>query len=80
MDKIRLRWACRRGMLELDLLLSPFLENAFGHLKADQQQLFELFLAENDQDLYAWILGFRDCPIEKFHPLLTEIRRYHAIE
>jgi antitoxin CptB len=80
MDKTRLRWACRRGMLELDLLLSPFLENAFSHLNTDQQQLFELFLTENDQDLYAWILGFKDCPIENFYPLLTEIRRYHAIK
>jgi len=26
MSKPKLRWACRRGMLELDILLAPFVE------------------------------------------------------
>jgi len=52
----RLRWACRRGMLELDLILLPFLENRFGQLSAEQQQLFETLLRCEDQDLFSWFL------------------------
>ncbi|MGB0898839.1 MAG: succinate dehydrogenase assembly factor 2, partial [Psychrobium sp.] len=32
LDKPRLRWACRRGMLELDVLFSPFVEEAWDDL------------------------------------------------
>lgn len=48
----RLRWQCRRGMLELDLLLSPFVEKHYLGLSASDQQLFEELLSYQDQDLY----------------------------
>lgn len=48
----RLRWQCRRGMLELDLLLLPFLEKQYVNLSACNQLLFEQLLSYQDQDLY----------------------------
>ncbi len=60
MNKIippRLRWACRRGMLELDLLLSSFLEEAFLNLSEHDQALFIQLLEANDQDLFLWLTG-----------------------
>ena len=51
-----LRWKCRRGMLELDLLLAPFLENKFSSLSEDEQLLFTRLLDENDQDLFNWLI------------------------
>ncbi|WP_028885906.1 succinate dehydrogenase assembly factor 2 [Teredinibacter turnerae] len=56
MDINRLRWASRRGMLELDLVLLPFLENHFHSLTAEEQQLFETLLECEDQDLFNWFL------------------------
>lgn len=56
MDLNRLRWATRRGMLELDLVLLPFLENIFPSLSDDHQALFETLLACEDQDLFNWFL------------------------
>ncbi len=53
----KLRWSCRRGMLELDLLLLPFLEKVFPNLLADKQVIFERLLACTDQDLYGWLIG-----------------------
>ena len=32
-NKARLRWACRRGMLELDVLFMPFVEEAWDEVK-----------------------------------------------
>ncbi|BBB15060.1 response regulator receiver domain protein [Candidatus Rickettsiella viridis] len=48
----RLRWQCRRGMLELDLLLLPFVEKHYAGLSASDQELFEELLSYQDQDLY----------------------------
>lgn len=56
MDLNRLRWASRRGMLELDLILSPFVENVYPTLSPDDQRLFEQLLESEDQDLFNWFL------------------------
>ena len=34
-DKRRLKWACRRGMLELDVLFEPFVEQAYDELSEE---------------------------------------------
>ncbi len=57
----RLKWACRRGMLELDVLFLPFVEEAFGHLDLHQQEVFERLLTCDDPDLFAWFMGHQEC-------------------
>ncbi len=56
MDTKHLRWACRRGMLELDLILLPFLENVVPGLSDEEQHLFEKLLECEDQDMFGWFL------------------------
>ena len=50
-------WACRRGMLELDLVLTPFARDCWDSLSVQEQDDFEQLLTYHDQDLYQWILG-----------------------
>lgn len=50
--KRRLLYRSRRGMLELDLLLVPFVENRFEHLTIAQQRLFERLLNLEDVELH----------------------------
>ena len=57
----RLKWACRRGMLELDVLFMPFVEEAFDDLSYEDQELFEKLLTCDDPDLWAWIMGHEEC-------------------
>jgi antitoxin CptB len=57
----RLKWACRRGMLELDILLLPFVEQAYQDLSETQQATFERLLACDDPDLFAWFMGHQQC-------------------
>lgn len=57
MSKPRLRWACRRGMLELDVLLAPFVEQGYDALSEPQKHIFERLLACDDPDLFAWFMG-----------------------
>ena len=55
-DINRLRWHCRRGMLELDVLLGPFLEDRFRGLALEDQQRFETLIAGEDQDIFSWMM------------------------
>lgn len=50
----RLRWSCRRGMLELDVLLGGFLEGAYLDLSAHDQAVYVRLLDCNDQELFEW--------------------------
>ncbi|MGS0536311.1 FAD assembly factor SdhE [Pseudoalteromonas sp. SaAl2] len=60
-SKARIRWACRRGMLELDVLFMPFVEEAFDSLSAQQQAVFQRLLEADDPDLFAWFMGHQEC-------------------
>ncbi len=53
----RLQWQCRRGMLELDVLLERFLAQRYQYLSAVQQQLFVRLLTCADQDLWNWLVA-----------------------
>lgn len=52
----RLRWACRRGMLELDIILNDFMDTQFFVLTLGQQKSFEQLLSCTDQELFRWLV------------------------
>ena len=51
------RWQCRRGMLELDLLLNNFVDKSAASLTHQQKKSFELLLSYPDQTLLDLLLG-----------------------
>ncbi|GAA5316190.1 MAG: succinate dehydrogenase assembly factor 2 [Candidatus Pelagadaptatus aseana] len=53
-------WASRRGMLELDLVLLPFLENVYESLEQEDKERYWALLDSEDQDLFAWFLKRTD--------------------
>jgi len=57
MSDAQLRWQCRRGMRELDLLLKDYLENDYPQTSEDQKQAFRELLALPDPDLIGYLLG-----------------------
>ena len=52
----RTYWHSRRGMLELDLILIPFVENHLRKISAEDQQLYVSFLKEEDNDMFSWFM------------------------
>lgn len=70
----RLRWNCRRGMLELDILLANFLQTQFEKLSVHDQDLFEELLRCEDQDLYVWLVVKEPPADPRFVALLEKIR------
>lgn len=55
-DLKRIYWASRRGMLELDLILVPFVEQCLPSASADVQQAYVRLLESEDTELFAWFL------------------------
>ena len=52
----RMRWAARRGMLELDLVLEPFVQGRYAALAEGDRARFQRLMRCEDQDLFAWFL------------------------
>ena len=75
----RAKWASRRGLLELDLLLAPFVTEAFLELNAVLRQDYRELLFQDDQDLMEWIMGRSAITEVRFVPVIEEIRRFHGI-
>ena len=70
----RLQWQCRRGMLELDLYLTKFLEKKYQYLSDEQKMLFESLLSEPDPVLLAWFTGQLTPKDAGMMALVAEIR------
>ena len=58
----RLRWQCRRGLLELDILFVRFLDERYATLSAAEQASFHCLLEQPDQTLLAWFQGQQEPP------------------
>lgn len=52
----RLRWRCRRGMRELDVLLQRYLDQRYSSASQEEQQAFEALLELPDPQLFAWVV------------------------
>ena len=74
MDRNRLFWASRRGMLELDIILQAFLENAYDQLTSEEQALYQDLLGCEDQDLFAWLMGREEPEDEATATIIAIIR------
>jgi antitoxin CptB len=53
----KLRWKCRRGMKELDLLLLEYLERHYLQADPVAQQAFTRILELQDPEIYSLLLG-----------------------
>ena len=60
-SKPKIKWACRRGMLELDVLFEPFVDEAYDALSDEKKATFQRLLACEDPDLFAWFMGHQEC-------------------
>lgn len=60
----KLRWQCRRGMLELDLIFREFLDCRYEQLEEENKWQFVELLTHSDQDLQSWLLN-KTSPADK---------------
>lgn len=73
----RLKWRCRRGMKELDLLLLPFVESGYHTLSEHEVAILEIMLEEPDPDLYSWLADYC-CPLNiEWQKICEKIREFN---
>lgn len=55
MDEAKLKWRCRRGVKEFDVLFNRFLESEYPNLTEQQQAYFHALLDEQDPIIMDWL-------------------------
>jgi antitoxin CptB len=56
-NRSRLRWLCRRGSLELDLILSRYLDRRYEAASVEERRLFETLLDLPDPELQRFFIA-----------------------
>lgn len=72
--KAKILWQCRRGMLELDLMLGSFVEKKCDALTEIQQTALESLLSLSDPMLYALLMGHEISTDEEIARLVAAIQ------
>lgn len=71
----RLRWSCRRGLLELDLVLQQFLSEEYPFLDVNQRRTLNRLLGLPDNDLLDLAMGRADTTDEAFGEIVQLMRK-----
>jgi antitoxin CptB len=70
-DLKQIYWRSRRGMLELELKLVPFVRDYYRDLSEAEKQTYEAMLAEEDWQLFDWLQG-REVPEDELTGQVVE--------
>ncbi|NKN33712.1 succinate dehydrogenase assembly factor 2 [Marichromatium bheemlicum] len=74
LERQRLAWQCRRGLLELDDLFARFLELGYDELDAAGRAAFQRLLGAQDQVLNDWFMMGVEAPDPEIAALVHRIR------
>jgi antitoxin CptB len=75
-NKSRLLWSCRRGMLELDTLFFPFFNEAYDLLSDTDKKIFQRLLECDDHLLFSWFMGNKPCSDPDLVKMIDVIRKH----
>jgi succinate dehydrogenase flavin-adding protein (antitoxin of CptAB toxin-antitoxin module) len=70
----RIRWHCRRGLLELDLVLGKFLDRCLAALQPSEREAFKRLLEHSDNDLWDLVCGHQQVQDEVERRVLEHLR------
>jgi antitoxin CptB len=73
-DQRAIRWRCRRGMRELDQLLTRWLDREWTAASDSQREVFLRLLDSEDDRLWRWFLGHETAPDAALDSLVQHIR------
>ena len=76
-EHARLRWLCRRGMKELDVLLERYLEGPYNSESASAREAFTRLLEHQDPELYALLTGRTVTEDPELAEVIERIRACH---
>lgn len=70
-----LRWRCRRGMLELDILFNQFIDSQYVNISDAEKNTFDQLLDYPDQLLFDLFLGHQTSSDPYVSQLIQRIRQ-----
>ena len=73
----KLKWHCRRGMKELDVLLTRYLEHNYEQASVEEQQTFQALLELPNSELYAYLVEQKTFPDGNMQILVEKIKQFH---
>ena len=76
LNPAKIRWQCRRGMLELDIMLLSFFDAHYLQLTMIEQQTFVKLLKEPDQTLHGLLSGLSFSSDPRFSDIVQKIRAH----
>ena len=71
----RARWRCRRGLLELDIILARFMDQYYAGLSDEELLQFETLLSMSDNDLWDCIVNKKVLENESAQPVLRLLQK-----
>ncbi len=71
----RARWRCRRGLLELDIILQRFMDEHYMQLDDSELQQFETLLSLSDNDLWDMIAAKKTIAQKDLEPVLHLLQK-----
>ena len=74
-----LRWRCRRGLKEMDILLQGFIEKYYDNLDSNEKKTFDELLEQADLDIMAWIMEKSVPPSDEIAYLVRLIRNSSSL-
>ena len=74
LNRGRVRWQCRRALLELDLVFTRFLERHFDRLTDDQLADLDALLLVEDHDLWAMVNGSQPVAKDSWKEMVELLR------
>ena len=76
LNPAKIRWQCRRGMLELDIMLLSYFDTHYLQLATVEQRAFAALLKEPDQTLHGLLSGQSMSCDPKFSGMVQKIREH----
>ena len=73
-NKAKLLWRCRRGVKELDVVLTRYLETCYDAADAADKQAFEYLLECQDPDILRYILRQEEPEDKEMLRIIEKIR------
>ncbi|MCL2656968.1 MAG: succinate dehydrogenase assembly factor 2 [Betaproteobacteria bacterium] len=73
--KERVKWRTRRGLLELDIYFTRFNQTQLDGLSDSELETLLDLLETDDIELWNWVGGREECPVEEWKGLVAAIRR-----
>ncbi|MEY4211667.1 MAG: hypothetical protein RLZ92_2048 [Pseudomonadota bacterium] len=81
MNEIKqLRWRCRRGTLELDLILLRYLDNDYPIVNKPEQLAFQQLLGLEDVDLMSYLMANKQPADQHLLTVISQLQNFSRVQ